>query len=76
MDMKKILAFIMIASMTSGCFVSPDKRFVEASKSTFEVVAPEYRAYFNADESLDKEQKQDREDLLRAWKRRLDEASK
>lgn len=69
------LAVVILALATSGC-ADLQTVYVEADRLTFEAVAPEYRAYVEADEGLDDRQKERREKTLEAWQRRIEEASK
>ncbi len=58
--MKKVL---LCAMLLSGC-VGP----TGAEKATYETIAPEHRAYVEADETLNAGQKQRRFDLLESWR--------
>lgn len=58
----------------SGCMV--ESSWVRADKSTHDVIAPEYRRYLAADETLTPAKRARRERLVDAWGARVEEASK
>jgi adenylylsulfate kinase-like enzyme len=65
---------VLFGVMSSGCFVSPDVRFVEAARDTYKAIAPSYERYVEADTTLDSDQKEDRKALLESWDARITEA--
>lgn len=54
---------LLLLLLLLGSCVPP----TSAEKSTYDVIAPDHRAYVEADESLTLEQKQRRYDLLDSW---------
>lgn len=60
------LAACAATLLFSGC-VGPDP----AALATYNAVAPEYRAYVEADASLTAEQKQSRFDTITTWRIRV-----
>lgn len=46
---------------------TPPKLFVEAERATYDAIAPEYRAYVAADQSLTELEKQRRQNTLSRW---------
>tara|TARA_Y100000034_G_C6653897_1_gene286348 strand:+ start:335 stop:589 length:255 start_codon:yes stop_codon:yes gene_type:complete len=62
-----------LSTLSTGC-VSPRQAYIEADLLTHIAVAPEYEKYFEQDDDLDEEQKQDRRDLVTSWRSRIDQA--
>lgn len=60
--------------LLSGCNVPA--AYVDADASTYHVIAPEFRAYLEADPSLPAEKKARRIRLLESWRARLEEAQR
>lgn len=52
---------------TASCVLPP----TEAELATYQAVAPDHRAYVEADTKLDVQQKQRRLDLLESWRIRV-----
>jgi len=59
--MKKLAAVCLL--LVCSC-VGPNA----AAAARYNAIAPEYTAYFEADPSLTEAQKQDRRDLMEAWR--------
>ncbi|MFQ5352515.1 MAG: hypothetical protein ACE5D3_05510 [Candidatus Binatia bacterium] len=66
--------FLALLILACGCTMSDI--YVAADKATYDAVAPEYRAYVEADDSLDSEQKKRRARTLKAWETRIAEGVK
>lgn len=65
----------VVACLLSGCG-SIAKEYVAADRATYEAIAPEYRKYVEADESLDDDGKKLRLANSDSWKYRLEQAEK
>lgn len=70
--MKKALpvAALLLLSACEGLSVAD--AYVEADRLTYEAIAPSYRAYVEADVSLDEFSKQSRYRLLQTWEQRIE----
>lgn len=67
------LAALAILAALAGC--SPvAASYVHADRATFEAVAPEYVAYVSSDSALSSEQKERRQETVRSWEARLEQA--
>lgn len=62
-----VLALAIAGSVLSGCVLPP----TQAELATYNAVAPEHRAYVEADPKLDVTAKARRLDLLEAWRIRV-----
>lgn len=65
--MKRLL--LLACCFLAGC--NPAKLYVQADRSTYEAVSPEYRSYVGMDGRLSDEQKARRYRLLEAWDYRI-----
>lgn len=71
--MKKLAAVIFLAAAFSGCkCVQAD--YVDSDDATRGSIAPEYKAYVEADAKLDADQKARRLRLLDSWEKRIRDA--
>lgn len=61
--------------LCAGCG-SIAKQYVEADRKTYDAIAPEYRKYVEADESLDEDSKKLRLANVASWGYRLEQAEK
>lgn len=68
--MKKTRMLVLVL-MLAGCGSVP-AAWLDASEKTYKVIAPEYEAYVDKDETLDEDDKEDRRALLRAWRWDID----
>lgn len=70
--MKRLVLVLLCVVTVSclGCAVSESYR--KADQATFDAVAPEYRAYVEADPNLNQDQKERRKRTLATWKLRID----
>lgn len=66
MKRTRLLPFLLLA----GCVLPP----TEAERATFDAVAPEYRAYVEADATLAPDAKQRRLDTVQTWAIRVGRA--
>lgn len=66
--MKKLA---VIACLFLSACTMPDEKYVAADRSTFDVIAPEYRQYVEADTSLTELQKETRYLKLETWELRI-----
>ena len=67
-----ISAALAVFALWALCGCAPSREFYEASRAFYDVVAPEYGAYVEADEGLSEERKEDRRRRLRARRVALD----
>ena len=65
---------VLLAWGAAGC--SPAAPYVAADNATYQAIAPEYQAYFNADPALTADQKALRQRTLDTWKLRTTQAQK
>lgn len=65
---------IALAVMLTGCglFKSTDKSWIEADRATYDLIAPEYGAYVDADTKLAQFQKDMRKSAIETWRIRLE----
>lgn len=66
-----LVLLLCVAALTS---CTPVQAYVQADRATYEAIAPPHARYVAADASLSPEQKQDRQDLLDTWRRRIEVA--
>ena len=66
------LCIALICLIMAGC--SPASLYVEADRSTYDVIAPAHLAYVQGDATLTPEQKARRVALLETWAQRIAEA--
>lgn len=66
-----LVALVCAAALTS---CTPVQAYVQADRATYEAIAPPHARYVAADASLSPEQKQDRQDLLDTWRKRIESA--
>lgn len=77
--MRKIafLSFILvIAAITAGGCVSINERFVDSMQLPADILLPDLKGYYEADESLDQEQKDRRIRLIEEWRKNIESAGK
>ncbi len=74
--MKKLCALAAMALLTGCEGISVADAYVKADQLTYDVIAPSYRAYVEADEKLDAPSKASRMRLLDSWKMRLEANTK
>lgn len=67
---KSVASLLGLAVVCCSC-AGPAEAYVQADRATYEAIAPEYRAYVEADEDLDEAQVQRRIDLLSTWEARI-----
>jgi len=63
--------------MAPGCCVTTDlirKDYTAADRATYDAVAPAYKAYVNADASLNADEKKTRSRTITTWRLRLEQA--
>lgn len=60
-------ATLVLCFLLAGCWGGPSP----ADRATYEAIGPEYRAYVQADPSLDAAQQQRRVDHVEAWRLRV-----
>lgn len=73
----KRLAFSCIAFLALlfvGCNVQQE--YVKADKATYDVIAPDYLKYVEADANLTDDQKQSKKDTVATWRLRIDKNTK
>jgi hypothetical protein len=70
-----VLGAGLLLSLLAGCQTVPDP-YWNADRQTYEAVAPEYKAYVEADAGLPVEQKARRQRTLDTWKLRVDQAAR
>ncbi len=70
--MKKLIPLLALATFASCEGISVADAYVEADRLTYEAIAPQFRAYVQADEKLDQPSKDSRMRLLDTWKMRID----
>ncbi len=64
-------ALVLSVALFSGCTIAPS--YVKADRATYNAIAPEYRAYVDADPKLDQSEKTRRRGTLQSWDARLSE---
>lgn len=64
-------ALALTLTLASGCTIAP--AYVTADRATFDAIAPEYRAYVDADPELSLEKKTRRRGTIDSWDARLRE---
>ena len=74
--MKKVIPLAALALLSACEGISVADAYVKADKLTYEAIAPRYRAYVAADESLDEPSKQSRYRLLKTWADRIEANTK
>lgn len=65
----KSLRVVLLLPLLCSCGLS--EAYVAADRATYNAIAPEYRAYVEADPALSAEQKARRERTIKAWDARL-----
>lgn len=65
-------ALLAVLLLALGC--RPGAGYVAADRATHDAIAPEYSAYVEADQALDSDEKRRRQDTVRSWSARLDQA--
>tara|TARA_Y100001938_G_C7823917_1_gene297968 strand:+ start:31 stop:255 length:225 start_codon:yes stop_codon:yes gene_type:complete len=70
--MKKLISVAALVLFSSCEGISVADAYVAADQATYDVIAPQYRAYVEADESLDAPSKASRMRLVETWKMRLE----
>ena len=69
----KRLSLVTALLLLSSCEgISVADAYVAADRATYNAIAPEYRAYVEADEKVDAPSKASRMRLLKTWEMRLD----
>ena len=69
------LSFVLvIAAVTAGGCVSINERFVDSMKLPAEILLPDLKGYYEADEALDQEQKDRRIRLIEEWRKNIESA--
>lgn len=71
-----LIGFLFVAAMLLPGCGSIAKQYVEADRKTFDAIAPEYRKYVDADESLSDDEKKLRHATADSWGYRLEQAEK
>jgi len=66
--------FIPLLLLLASCGISQE--YVKADRQTYDAVAPEFRAYVEADPKLDADKKAVRVHALETWDLRLKKAEK
>tara|TARA_Y100000114_G_scaffold55678_1_gene50953 strand:- start:758 stop:988 length:231 start_codon:yes stop_codon:yes gene_type:complete len=74
--MKKALPVAALALLSACEGISVADAYVKADRMTYEAIAPSYRAYVEADETLDEPSKQSRYRLLQTWELRINSNTK
>ena len=69
-----VLFLFLIASCAILPSCTPTHVYLAADRATFDAVAPEYRAYVEADAALSAEQKQRRFRTVDTWQSRVEAA--
>ncbi|MEO0478407.1 MAG: hypothetical protein AAF196_02905 [Planctomycetota bacterium] len=67
----RLWVVVVAALLCVGC-EGPRASYVAADRATFEAVAPNYRLYVQADESLTEADVQSELDLVRSWEKRIE----
>lgn len=67
--------FFFGIALSSGC-TNVSKAFLAGEEAAYGAISVEYIAYVSSDSRLSKDQKEDRERTIRAWRFSLDQASK
>jgi hypothetical protein len=63
---------LSVTALLGGCTVQQE--YVKADRLTFDVIAPRYLRYVEADPALDQEKKDRRKRTVESWRLRLDKA--
>lgn len=75
--MRNALTIAAVALMLPGCALfqsGPSEAYIRADRITHDAIAPEYRAYVEADPTLDEGQKEARRLNVESWGLRLETA--
>lgn len=67
-----ILVMLLCVAALASC--TPTQVYVAADRATYEAIAPAHARYVAADPALDALQRQDRQDLLETWRKRIEAA--
>ncbi len=69
------LSFILvIAAVTAGGCVSINERFADSMKLPADILLPDLKRYYEADESLNQEEKDRRIRLIEEWRKNIESA--
>ena len=70
--MRRFLAVVVVLACAWGC--TPQAAYIEADRATFDVIAPAYLGYVQADPALDQDQIDRRQRFVDTWRIRIEKA--